>query len=147
MALYVDATFLRPVPPTQGRIVRSGPRTPPSPAAAVLDRAHDRDALRDTRAEPEVEAVIPTKQNRKEAVPHDPAQYRWWEKIARFFHRLTQFRGMVTLYVQLQRTLLALVHVAATWIMLKQLINMPNKNMMPFVQNPHSSQSGATWVY
>ncbi len=83
------------------------------------------DAIRDTLAAQEVEAVIPAKKNRKKLIPHDPAKYGWRNQIERFFHRLKQFRGIATRYAKWQRTFLALVPVAATWIMLRQLINTP----------------------
>ncbi len=99
------------------------PRFPPT--AAVRDRADDRAALRDTRAAQAVEAVMPAQQNRKEPIPHDRTQYAWREQSARFFPRLQQVRGMATRCAQWQRTCLALVPVAATWIMPRPLINTP----------------------
>ncbi len=90
-----------------------------------MDRAYDSDAIRDTLAAQAVEAVMPAQQNRKEPIPHDPVQYEWREQSERFFNRLKQFRGIATRYAKLQRTFLALVQVAATWIMLRPLINTP----------------------
>ncbi len=81
--------------------------------------------MRDTLAAQAVEAVMPAKQNRKEPSPHDPVQYAWRAQIERFFHRLKPLRGMATRYAKLQRTFLARVPVAATWIRLRPLIHTP----------------------
>ena len=68
---------------------------------------------------------MPAQKNRKEPIPHDLPQYEWRAPIARFCNPLKQFRGMATRYAQWQRTFLALVQVAATWIRLRPLINTP----------------------
>ncbi len=102
---------------------QAGTRCPPT--AAVMDRAYASDAIRDPRAAQAVEAVIPATKNRKQPIPPDLPQYEWREQIERFCNRLKQFRGMATRYAQVQRTVLALVQVAATWIMLRPLINTP----------------------
>jgi transposase len=52
-------------------------------AAACLigDRAYDTDAIRAWCAEHGIEAVIPSKRNRKVPIPHDPGRYRTRHRI------------------------------------------------------------------
>ena len=45
--------------------------------------------------------------------------------LARFFHHLTQFRCIATRHAKLQQTFLALVQLAAPWIMLQSIVNRP----------------------
>jgi transposase len=53
----------------------------------IGDRAYDTDALRAWCAEHGVEAVIPSKRNRKVAIPHDRARYRTRRRIENLFCR------------------------------------------------------------
>ncbi len=69
--------------------------------------------------------MIPAQQHRTEPIPHDRAQYEWREQSARFFPRLQPLRGRATRCAQWQRTFRALVQGAATWILLRSLINTP----------------------
>ncbi len=57
-----------------------------------------------------VKAVIPAEKHRKEPIPHDPEKYQGRNPIEHFFHRLKQFRRMVTRYNKPQGTYLAFVH-------------------------------------
>ena len=42
--------------------------------AFLVDKGYDADAIRDEIARTEVEAVIPSKSNRREPIPHDKAK-------------------------------------------------------------------------
>ena len=52
-----------------------------------------------------IEAVIPPKANRTEAI--------------QFFNKLKQFRRIATRYDKLSRTFLAFIHIMSAWIMLR----------------------------
>jgi transposase len=56
-------------------------------ASLIGDRAYGTDALRAWCAEHGVEAVIPSKRNRKVAIPHDRARYRTRHRIENLFCR------------------------------------------------------------
>jgi transposase len=57
-------------------------------ACLIGDRAYDTDALRAWCAEHGIEAVIPSKRNRKTPIPHDPARYRARHRIENLFCRV-----------------------------------------------------------
>jgi transposase len=39
-----------------------------------------------------IEAVIPSKSNRREPIPHDKAKYKWRNQIERLFNKLKNWR-------------------------------------------------------
>ena len=82
----------------------------PAPVAVVMDTAYDSNAIRRFLAVREIEAVIPSKANRTEPIPHDARRYGSREKVERFFNKLEQFRRIATRYEKLGRTFLAFVH-------------------------------------
>ena len=55
------------------------------------DRAYDTDALRAWCAEHGVEAVIPSKRNRKVPIPHDRVRYRTRHRIENLFGRVKDY--------------------------------------------------------
>ena len=67
----------------------------------------------------EIEAVIPPRSNRTEAIDYDKEKYKRREKVERFFNKLKQFRRIATRYEKLSRTFMAFIHIASTWIMLR----------------------------
>ena len=67
----------------------------------------------------EIEAVIPPRSNRTEAIDHDKEKYKRREKVERFFNKLKQFRRIATRYEKLSRTFMAFIHIASIWIMLR----------------------------
>lgn len=60
--------------------------------AVLADKAYDSNALPDQIAGMDAEAVIPSKRNRKVAIPHDDAIYKHRNQIERCFGRLKHFR-------------------------------------------------------
>jgi transposase len=63
--------------------------------------------------------VIPSKSHRTAAIDYDHDLYKLREKGERFFNQLKQFRRIATRYEKLSQTFLALIHLVATWIMIK----------------------------
>jgi transposase len=57
----------------------------------IGDRAYDTDALRAWCAEHGVEAVIPSKRNRKVPIPHDRGRYRTRHRIENLFCRVKDY--------------------------------------------------------
>lgn len=51
--------------------------------ALLADKGYDADAIRDSLAKADVEAVILAKSNRRTPIPHDRAKYRWRNLIER----------------------------------------------------------------
>ena len=91
----------------------------PGLGAVVMDKAYDSNAIRQFLAGQGIEAVIPPKANRTEAIHHDAQKYKLREKVERFFNKLKQFRRIATRYEKLSRTFLAFTHIVSAWIMLR----------------------------
>ncbi len=66
--------------------------------AVLADKAYDSNDLRGQIAAMHAEAVIPSKRNRKVAIPHDAGIYRHPNQIERCFSRLKHFRRFATRY-------------------------------------------------
>ena len=64
-------------------------------AYLIGDRAYDTDALRAWCAEHGIEAVIPSKRNRKVPIPHDRARYRARHRIENLFGRMKDHTRIV----------------------------------------------------
>ncbi len=64
-------------------------------ACLIGDRAYDTDALRAWCAEHGVEAVIPSKRNRKMPIPHDQALYQTRHRIENLFCRVKDYTRIV----------------------------------------------------
>ena len=69
-----------------------------------------------TLAERGIEACIPTKSNRKIAIPHDPALYRQRHKIEIMFGRLKDWRRIHTRYDRCADAFFSAICIAATVI-------------------------------
>jgi transposase len=61
----------------------------------IGDRAYDTDALRGWCAEHGVEAVIPSKRNRKAPIPHDRVRYRTRHRIENLFGRAKDYTRII----------------------------------------------------
>ncbi len=66
--------------------------------AFLADKGYDADAIRDEIASANIEAVIPTKSNRRQPIPHDKAKYKWRNQIERLFNKLKNWRRVATRY-------------------------------------------------
>jgi transposase len=84
-----------------------------------MDKASDSDAMRQVLHEPGVEAVIPRKTNRSEEIPDDQEQYKCRQKVERFFNKRKHGRRIATRDDKLSRTVLAFIHLVATWMMIR----------------------------
>lgn len=89
-------------------------------ATAVLaDKAYDSNGLRETIAKMDVQAVIPSKRNRKVFIPYDAELYKQRNRIERCFSRLKHFRRFATRYDRRTIHFAGFVHLAAAMIWLR----------------------------
>ena len=84
------------------------------PGQQVLaDRAYDADYVRAQIAQAGAQAVIPSKKNHKEFIPHDEQIYKNRNQIERCFNRLKAYRAVATRFEKTELAYLALVTIAA----------------------------------
>ena len=88
------------------------------PPAKVLiaDKGYDGNGFRNALTERGITACIPSKVNRKIAIPHDPALYRQRHKIEIMFGRLKDWRRIHTRYDRCAHTFFSAICIAATFI-------------------------------
>ena len=86
--------------------------------AMLADKGYDADAIRIELAAAGVEAVIPTKSNRRISIPHDRAKYRWRNLVERLFNKLKNWRRVATRYDKTKESYLGFVALASIklWI-------------------------------
>ena len=84
--------------------------------AIVGDRAYDADAFVERVAALGMQAVIPSRVNRKTPRRHDAIAYRTRNVIERFFGRLKQYRRVATRYDKTALSYLGFVAMAAALI-------------------------------
>lgn len=87
-------------------------------AALLADKGYDADAIRDELARSGVEAVIPAKSNRREAIPHHRNKYRWRNQIERLFNKLKNWRRVATRYDKTADSYLGFVSLASVLLWL-----------------------------
>lgn len=69
------------------------------PAGALLaDRGYDADWFRNALIARDIQPCIPSRKNRKAAIPHDAALYKTRHKIENMFARLKDWRRIATRY-------------------------------------------------
>ena len=89
-------------------------------ATAVLaDKAYDNNDLRQTIAEMNAEAVIPSTRSRKVPIPHDATAYKARNLVERCFNKLKHFRRFATRYDRTTDHYLAFTHLAAIMLWLR----------------------------
>ena len=89
-------------------------------ATAVLaDKAYDNNDLRQTIAEMNAEAVIPSTRSRKVPIPHDATAYKARNLVERCFNKLKHFRRFATRYDRRADHYLAFIHLAAAMLWLR----------------------------
>jgi transposase len=88
----------------------------PKAAALIGDRGYDADWLRMALKDRGMAACIPSKSNRKIAIPHDKALYRQRHKIEIMFGRLKDWRRIHTRYDRCAHTFMSAICIAATVI-------------------------------
>ncbi|WP_273773135.1 transposase [Brucella intermedia] len=88
--------------------------------AFLADKGYDADSIRDEIASANIEAVIPTKSNRRQRqpIPHDKAKYKWRNQIECLFNKLKNWRRVATRYDKTKESYLGFVSIAAVklWI-------------------------------
>ena len=87
--------------------------------AVLADKAYDSNDLRERIARMNAEAVIPSKRNRKLAIPHDAGIYKHRNQIERCFGRLKHFRRLATRYDRRTIHFTGFVRLAAAMIWLR----------------------------
>jgi putative transposase len=87
--------------------------------AVLADKAYDSNDLRQRIADIKAGAVIPSKRNRKIAIPHDAEVYRHRNRIERCFNRLKHFRRFATRYDRRAIHFAGFVHLAAAMMWLR----------------------------
>jgi putative transposase len=85
----------------------------------LADKAYDSNDLRQRIADIKAGAVIPSKRNRKIAIPHDAEVYRHRNRIERCFNRLKHFRRFATRYDRRAIHFAGFVHLAAAMMWLR----------------------------
>jgi transposase len=85
----------------------------------IADKAYDTNALRELIEAADIEAVIPSKRNRKVQIPHDVQAYKLRNRIERFFNKLKHFRRIATRYDRRAAYFLAAVHLASSMIWMR----------------------------
>ena len=63
--------------------------------------------------------MIPPKHNRKQSLAFDDEQSMLREKVECFFNKMKCLRRLATRYAKLRQTFLAVIHLAALWIMIR----------------------------
>ena len=78
------------------------------------DKGYDGNGFRNALAQRSIAACIPSKANRKIAIPHDPLLYRQRHKIENVLGRLTDWRRIHTRYDRCAHTFMSAISIAAT---------------------------------
>lgn len=84
--------------------------------ALLADKAFDNNHLRDDLAKRGAEAVIPSKADRKEPIPHDPHTYTWRHLVENFFGRIKEFRRIAMRTDKTDTSYKAVLHLAASYL-------------------------------
>lgn len=87
--------------------------------ALLGDKAFDNNSLRDELEKRGAEAVIPSKADRKQPIPHDRDKYRWRHLIENYFSKIKDFRSVNTRYDKTDLSYKATINLAAIVIALR----------------------------
>ena len=87
--------------------------------ALIADKAFDTNAIRNRLEEKGAVAVIPSKADRKEPIPHDVDMYRWRHLVENYFAKIKEFRRIATRYDKTDTSFEAMIQLAATAIELR----------------------------
>jgi putative transposase len=93
-------------------------RLPALPKAKELlaDKGYDADWFRQALAKRKTAACIPSKSNRKLAIPHDPVLYKQRHRIENIFGRIKDWRRVHTRYDRCAHTDFSAICIAAAVI-------------------------------
>jgi transposase len=81
--------------------------------ALLADKGYDADAVREALKEIGVEAVIPSKSSRKQAIEFDREAYKRRNLIERMFNKLKNWRRIATRYDKTASSFLAFIMIAS----------------------------------
>ena len=87
--------------------------------ALIADKAFDNNALRATLNARGALAVIPSKADRKTAIPHDAEMYKWRHLVENCFQRLKEYRRVATRYDKTDKSFAATIYAAAALLALQ----------------------------
>lgn len=89
-----------------------------SPKAVVADKAYGSQAIRESIAHEDAIAVIPSKSNAKNPIPHDPEIYAKRNIVERFFCKMKDMRRLATRFEKTKRNFISMIHIFAIrcWI-------------------------------
>ena len=82
----------------------------------VADKAYDANPIRSLLAANGIIATIPSKENRRRPIWHDPASYRTRHLVENYFADLKQFRGIATRYCKLAESFVAFIKLAGWFL-------------------------------
>ena len=102
MSDYTGAALMPPVLPVARQL--------------LADKGYDADWFRAALAKRGVAACIPSKSNRKVAIPHDAGLYKQRHKIENMFGRLKDWRRIHTRYDRCAHTYFSAICIAAAVI-------------------------------
>jgi transposase len=88
----------------------------PKARKLLADKGYDADWFRAALARHRIAACIPSKTNRKTAVPHDAVLYKQRHKIENMFGRLKDWRRIHTRYDRSAHTYFSAIRIAAAII-------------------------------
>ncbi len=88
----------------------------PNAKTLLGDKGYDADWLREALADRGIAACIPSRSNRKIAIPHDPMLYRRRHKIENMFGKLKDWRRIHTRYDRCAHTFMSAIAIAAAVI-------------------------------
>ena len=77
-----------------------------------MDKAYEGDRTRNCGVDCGMIPVVPPKKNRLEPWDYDKELYKRRNEVERFFRRLKRFRRVDTRYEKLDKTYLAMIHLA-----------------------------------
>lgn len=80
------------------------------------DKGYDTNEIRAILTEDGIAPVIPGRSNRTEPIVYDKIKYKERNRIERFFNKLKHFRRIATRYEKHSFTFLAMIHIAAALI-------------------------------
>jgi len=87
--------------------------------ALLGDKAFDNNSIREDLERRGAEAVIPSKADRKQVIPHDRVKYRWRHLIENYFSKIKDFRAVNTRYDKTELSYKATINLAAIVIALR----------------------------
>ncbi len=85
----------------------------------IADRAYDTNAILEQVRQQGMEAVIPSKKNRKEKRSHDEYLYKLRHLVENAILHLKGWRGIATRYAKNEASFLAAVHIRCLFLWLK----------------------------